>query len=118
MNDPLNTPWSLHFDRDGTEDYGIICDADGVDIAASHLPSTRIADRTFQTGTFWRPEPRDPTPVVLRQLQVMTAAPRLLAALKGLLDATGGLPIDLSGSFAEAFHEAKLALAEAEGRVS
>ena len=24
----LCTPWSLHFDRDGTEDYGMICDAE------------------------------------------------------------------------------------------
>ena len=23
-----SAPWSLHFDRDGTEDYGVICDRD------------------------------------------------------------------------------------------
>ena len=81
MTDDLCTPWTLHFDRDGTEDFGIICDAEGDDIVASHLPCTRIAERTFRTGTFRLPEKRDPTPAVLRQLRLMTAAPRLLAHL-------------------------------------
>ena len=31
MTHELCTPWSLHFDRDGTEDFGIICDAEGND---------------------------------------------------------------------------------------
>src|SRR4051794_25388594 len=84
MTIDLCTPWTLHFDRDGTEDFGIICDADGNDIAASHLPCTRIGGRTFRTGTFWLPEERDPTPVVLRQLRLMTAAPKPLDVLKAL----------------------------------
>ena len=83
---PLRTPWSLRFDRDGTEDYGIICDADGKDIAASHLPSTRIAERSFETGTFWLPEENDPVPVTVRQLRLMAAAPKLAEAIRNLLD--------------------------------
>jgi|GEM_PF-4569418 len=114
----LDTPWTLHFDRDGTEDFGIICDTNGKDIAASHLPSTRIGERTFHTGTFWLPESaEEETPVLVRQLQLMTAAPKLLAALKGLLDVTGGLSINrLSGPFDGAFHQAKVAIGEGEGR--
>lgn len=87
MTTDLCTPWTLYFDRDGTEDFGIICDATGEDIAASHLPSTRIGDRTFHTGTFWLPEPRDPTPVRLRQLLLMRTAPTLLHACRQALAA-------------------------------
>jgi hypothetical protein len=114
----LNTPWRLFFDRDGTEDFGIICDAAGNDIAASHLPSTRIGERTFETGTCWLPESdEEEPPVLVRQLQVMTASPQLLAALKSLLDATGGLPISLlSGRFYDVFHEARVAISVAERR--
>ena len=82
----LNTPWTLHFDRDGTEDYGIICDAKGNDLVASHLPGSkvaRIADRPFGTGCFWLPEENgDPIPQLVQQMQVMTAAPKLLYYLK------------------------------------
>ena len=50
------------------------------------------------------------------RLRVMHAAPRLLTALKGLLDATEGLPITVQGSpFNDAIHQTTLALAEAEG---
>lgn len=81
----LNTPWSLHFDRDGTEDYGVICDAEGNDLVASHLAGTSFGDRTFETGTFWLPEKNDPTPLRVRQMQLMTAAPKLLAALESMV---------------------------------
>lgn len=105
---PLCTPWSLHFDRDGTEDFGIICDAEGNSIAASHLPCTRIGDRTFQAGTFWLPEKNDPIPVTLRQLRLMTAAPKLLDALRFLL-ADGNSQIDYEERLI-----AEAAIAEAE----
>jgi hypothetical protein len=96
----LNAPWTLHLDRDGTEDIAIICDANGDDLVTSRH--------------FWLPEGDDP----VAAMWVMTAAPQLLAALKGLLDATGGLPITLlSGPLSDAIHRAKGALAEAEGRV-
>ena len=75
----LSTPWSLHFDRDGTEDYGIICDAEGNDIVASHLPERQEG----YGNVFWLPEKEsDPVPLAVRQMQVMTAAPKLLHMLK------------------------------------
>ena len=53
------------------------------------------------------------------RLRVMHTAPRLLIALKGLLDAIEGLLITiLSGPFYDAWHQAKLAVAEAEGRAA
>ena len=71
----LGTPWSLHFDRDGTEDYGIICDAEGNDIVASHLPERQEG----YGNVFWLPEKEtDPVPQAVRQMRVMTAAPKLL----------------------------------------
>jgi hypothetical protein len=86
MKQELGTPWSLHFDRDGTEDFGIICDAEGNDLVASHLPQSkvaRIADRPFGTGCFWLPDDEDePMPLLVRQMQLMTAAPKLLDMLK------------------------------------
>jgi len=78
-SNPLCTPWSLHFDRDGTEDYGIICDADGNEIVASHLPERQEG----YGNVFWLPEKEsDPLPKAVRQMQVMTAAPKLLDMLK------------------------------------
>jgi hypothetical protein len=77
----LCTPWSLHFDRDGTEDYGIIRDADGNQIAASHL--TSVQDPFEHGGTFWLPETDgDPMPATVRKLRLMTAAPKLLDLLR------------------------------------
>jgi len=62
-----STPWSLHFDRDGTEDFGVILDADGEELVRSR--------------EFWLPEKDDPIPPTLAALYVMHAAPRLLEAL-------------------------------------
>ncbi len=58
----LNTPWSLHFDRDGTEDIAIIRDAHGDDLVTSRH--------------FWLPEGTDPVPPTLAAMQVMAAAVR------------------------------------------
>lgn len=44
----LNTPWRLHFDRDGTEDIAIIRDSKGDNLATSRH--------------FWPPEGDDPIP--------------------------------------------------------
>lgn len=63
----FGTPWSLHFDGDGTEDYAVIRDADGEDLAASR--------------PFWQPERDDPVPQTLAAVLAMKAAPNLLAAL-------------------------------------
>ena len=86
QTETLNTPWSLHFDRDGTEDYGIICDAEGNDLVASHLPQTnmpRWKNRGFGEGCFWLPESEgDRMPLLVRQMQVMAASPNLRAMLK------------------------------------
>lgn len=67
----LCTPWTLHFEGDGTEDYAVIRDADGEDLAASRL--------------FWQPEGDDPIPQTLAALLAMKAAPELLAALAAVL---------------------------------
>ena len=119
----LNVPWALHFDRDGTEDFGIICGADGNDIAASHLPSTRIGERTFHTGTFWLPESDDEeTPVLVRQLQLMTAAPKLYQALAYLLEQTVDQDLKYGIALTEGEEDARaqalIAIAEAEGRAA
>lgn len=85
-NNPLGFPWSLHFDRDGTEDFGIICDAEGNDLVASHIPGGKIPprwkDRGFGEGCFWLPEKGDPVPHLVRVMRLMTAAPKLLEAVE------------------------------------
>jgi hypothetical protein len=63
----LRAPWTLHFDRDGTEDIAIIRDADGHDLANSRH--------------FWRPEGNDPVPGTLAAMRAMKAAPQMLKAL-------------------------------------
>jgi hypothetical protein len=67
----LLAPWSLHFDRDGTEDVAIILDADGDELAHSRH--------------FWLPEADDETPGTLTAMRAMAAAPEMLAALKHAL---------------------------------
>jgi hypothetical protein len=116
MTNPLinfATPWSLHFDRDGTEDYGIICDADGNDLVASHLPQSnvaRLADRPFGTGCFWLPENEDDEmPLLARQMQLMTAAPKLLAMLRVAI-------VSADAEKQEWLKEAGEAIAEATGQ--
>jgi hypothetical protein len=97
------TPWTLHFDREGTEDVGIICDADGEDLVTS--------------GHFWLPEGNDPVPPTLAGLWLMTAAPKLLKALDLLLAQTVDMDlkhgITLSEGEQEARATALAAIAEA-----
>jgi hypothetical protein len=118
----FNAPWSLHFDRDGTEDYGIIRDSHGNELVASHLPSTRIGDRTFETGTFWLPEYEgDTVPLRVRQMQLMKASPRLLQAAEcALADLEGIMPeIEPSGDRThpgwETIKELQAAIADGKG---
>ena len=81
-----SAPWSLHFDCDGTEDFAIIRDTNGKDIAATHLPDSRIAGRTHASGTFWLPEEEgEPVPAVLEQACLLRAAPELYSALDDLV---------------------------------
>jgi hypothetical protein len=69
---PFNAPWSLHFDRDGTEDVAVICDANGEDLLRSRH--------------FWLPEADDPVPMTLAAMRLVAAAPALLAACQGIID--------------------------------
>lgn len=64
----LNTPWTLRFERDGTEDVGVIVDADG--------------DELVRSRHFWLPDHGDPSPPTLCGLRLMADAPRLLSALE------------------------------------
>lgn len=96
----LYTPWSLHFDRDGNEDVGIICNANGEDLITSRH--------------FWLPEGDDVVPSTLAGLWLMIAAPKLAAALAGLLDSIGALPINtLDRPAYSAITTARTALAQA-----
>jgi hypothetical protein len=67
VNAAFDAPWSLHFDRDGTEDVAVICDADGDVLASSRR--------------FWLPEDDDLPPLTLSAMRLMAAAPIMLAAL-------------------------------------
>ncbi len=69
----LNAPWSLHFHRDGTEDVGVIFDANGHELVRSRH--------------FWLPESDDPTPSTLTCLRLMVTAPKLLSAAKATIRA-------------------------------
>jgi hypothetical protein len=105
MTQPIdyNATWRLHFDRDGTDDVAIICDANGVDLATS--------------PQFWLPTGNDPIPPTLAALWLMTAAPELLEALAYLLEQTVDMDlkhgIELSEREAEARAKALTALAKA-----
>jgi hypothetical protein len=67
----LNAPWTLHFDRHGTEDFAIICDSNGHDLATSRF--------------FWLPEDDDPIPPTLAGMRVMAYAPDLLKSLRQMV---------------------------------
>lgn len=102
----FNAPWSLHFDRDGTEDVAILCDANGEDLVHSRH--------------FWLPEAGDPVPPTLAAMRLMLAAPKLLEALAYLLNETVEMDlkhgIALTEGEAEARAEALSAIAAATGR--
>ena len=65
---PFNAPWSLRFERDGTEDVAIICDADDAELVRSRH--------------FWLPVADDPEPPTLTAMRLIQAAPALLEALR------------------------------------
>jgi hypothetical protein len=101
----IGTPWSLHLDRDGTEDFLIICDDDGNDLARSEF--------------FWQPEGQDDHfPTVLTAVWLMFKAPRLLEALKALAEQANHdcPPQARSCYFIEALEHAKAVIAEATAR--
>ncbi len=104
----LCTPWSLHFDRDGTDDIAIICDEDGCDLARS--------------DTFWMPEQGDPIPATLAAMRLMACAPKLLEALDYLLAETVDLDLKYGITPSEGEENARAtalsAIAEATGRTA
>jgi hypothetical protein len=67
----LYAPWTLHFDRDGTEDIAVLCDAEGEELVSSR--------------PFWWPEGNDPMPPILAAMQLMKSAPELLDILESLI---------------------------------
>jgi hypothetical protein len=102
----LSTPWSLHFDRDGTEDIAIICDADGDNLARSRH--------------FWLPEGDDPVPPTLAAMRLMVIAPKLLEALTALAyQADQHCPNEYRGRlFSDALEQANTVIAQAAGRAA
>jgi hypothetical protein len=102
----LCTPWTLHFDRDGTEDVAIICDAEGDDLAKSRH--------------FWLPEGDDAVPPTLASMQLMLAAPKLLEALNYLLAQTVDMDLKYGITLSEGEEDARStalsAIAEATRR--
>jgi hypothetical protein len=109
MTEPKNlyTPWSLHFDRDGTEDIAVICDAAGHDLVTSRH--------------FWLPEGDDPVPSTLAAVRAMHAAPKLLAACKlalallgSAMEADDRRACPQTGRGAELVRTLRAAVAEAE----
>lgn len=97
------TPWSLHFDRDGTEDIAVILEADGEELAYSR--------------PFWLPEEDDPVPPTLAAMRLMVAAPKLLTALiecaRLLADHD-----ECESEERDAYREAMAAITEATGRTA
>jgi hypothetical protein len=110
MTQPTNikAPWSLHFDRNGTEDIAVICDADGDDLARSR--------------DFWLPEGDDPVPTTLAAMRVMVVAPKLLEALDYLLTQTVDMDLKYGVTLSEGEEDARAkalsAIAEATGRAA
>jgi hypothetical protein len=99
------TPWTLHLDCDGTEDFLIVCDAEGNDLARSEF--------------FWQPEDEDdPVPTKLAAGWLMFKAPKLLDALKALAEhANHDCPAQArSCFFIEALEQANAVIAEATSR--
>ncbi len=89
----LNTPWSLHFDHDGTEDVAIICDGSREDLVRSRH--------------FWLPEGDDPVPATLASMWLMTAAPKLLDALNYLLEQTVDMDLEYGVALTEGEQDAR-----------
>ena len=99
----LHAPWSLHFDRNGTEDVAIIRDDEGADLV--HSRHFGLADRD------------DPLPATLAALRVMVAAPRLLGSLTTCANLLADYD-ESDGPEGEAYRDAVVAIDEATGRAA
>lgn len=103
----IHAPWSLNLDRDGTEDFGVILDADGDELVRSRF--------------FWMAESPDDheTPPTLSALLMMKAAPKLLEALDYLLTQTVDMDLKYGITLTEGEEDARAralsAIAEAKG---
>ncbi len=75
---PFNAPWSLRFERDGTEDIAVLCDAD--------------EDELVRSRQFWLPNTGDPEPPTLAAMRLIQAAPALLEALRLAQEALNTAP--------------------------
>jgi hypothetical protein len=98
------TPWTLHLERDGTEDFLVIRDAKRKELIRSEL--------------FWMPADHEPVPTTLAAVWLMFLAPRLLESLKTLAQqANQDCPAQARGTaFFEALERANLVIAEATRR--
>jgi hypothetical protein len=90
---PYCTPWSLHFESDGTEEYAVVRDAEGRVLAES--------------STFWIPQQGDPTPAALAAIRLMAAAPRLMEALHDLLAETVDMDLKYGIGLSEGEEDAR-----------
>jgi hypothetical protein len=72
IRSPFSAPWRLRFERDGTEDVAVICDADGAELIRSRH--------------FWLPAAGDPEPPTLAAIRLIQAAPALLKVLTRCAD--------------------------------
>lgn len=97
----LHVPWSLHFDRDGTEDIAVILDANGDELAYSR--------------PFWLPEGDDLIPPTLAAIRLMACASMLLNAL---IAASDWIDAQIGKPRAELQAKVHQAIAEATGRTS
>jgi hypothetical protein len=70
--DDLNAPWSLRFERDGTEDVAVISDANGEELLRSR--------------DLWLQEGDDPVPRTLAAMRLIVAAPALFAGCRMVID--------------------------------
>lgn len=100
---PLNAPWALHFERDGTEDVAVIVDADG--------------DELVRSRHFWLPDLGDPSPPTLHAVRLMLHAPRLRLSLERLVDQIeiDSPPEEAGARLAAALAAARTALHAAAG---
>jgi len=74
----FNAPWSLRFERDGTEDVAVLCDADD--------------DELVRSRHFWLPNADDPEPPTLAAMRLMQTAPAMLDALRLAQQALNATP--------------------------
>jgi hypothetical protein len=70
--DDLNSPWSLRFERDGTEAIAVISDANDEELLRSR--------------DFWLPERDDPVPPTLAAMQLIVSAPALFSGCLMVID--------------------------------